>query len=111
MKSTTYNYIVVILMLMSLYVFLMGFHASDTCQNLKFINSQLEGKGIQFHESSTINSYIDTDTCYKKGLFMQLMSFMFVLFMTNYLLFFNQQNECLYKEQSSISLCDKEEKP
>lgn len=98
-KQNLYHYIAVILMLMSLYVFLIGFHSSDTCQNMKYINSVLENRGLQFHESSIFNQYIDTDTCYKKGLFMQLISFMFLLFMTNYLLFFHQEHECLYKEE------------
>ena len=92
-KQNLFNYCMMLLIVTCLYTFLLGFHTSDTCQNMKYINSQLENKGIQFYETSIASSYIDAAICYKQGILMQIMSFFILMIITIFILFIYSIND------------------
>jgi hypothetical protein len=86
-KINLFNFIPVLIIITLLYTFMLGFHTSDTCQNLKFVNTILENKGIQFHETSLKSDYMDANECYSTGIFMQIMSFFILMILTIIILF------------------------
>ena len=87
-KQNLFNYCMMLLIVTCLYTFLLGFHTSDTCQNMKYINSVLVNRGIRFYETSIASPYIDAAICYKQGILMQIMSFFILMIITIFILFF-----------------------
>jgi hypothetical protein len=88
MKDNLFKYIIFLFLILLEFVYLTGLHESDLCKNLKYINSEISDSGIVFHETSLSSNYIEASECYKIGSFKQTISFMFLVILANYILFF-----------------------
>jgi hypothetical protein len=87
MKDNLFKFIIVCFFLVLDFLFYIGFHEFDTCQNLKYVNSVVKEYGIEFHETSLSSDYIDSK-CYHKGVAMCLFSFYVLSILSVFILFF-----------------------
>ena len=69
------------LFMLGLFLYIVGFHNSDICQNIKYINADLKEFNISYVENGLIGKNINVNDCYILGESLQLYGFMVVFIM------------------------------